>query len=208
MPSPQDAETPEEIAAARQLRVAAAILTWGINVFRAPRASLCASWFAIQVRSKFEVNVRDQLRADGFEAFLPTWDETMRWSDRAKTTTRPLFPGYLFARFDPADAPLVRQTRGIVTILSSSQIPVSIPDHEIRELREIVEHPVADACCPYEVGASVTVKSGSFAGRSAVIARIKGSTILTLMLPMFGRDTPVEIESCDVKAADAPKAKK
>jgi transcriptional antiterminator NusG len=206
--SPHNAQAPEEMAAARQLRVAAAILTWGMNVPRGPRTSVRAFWFAIHVRSKFEVTVRDQLRAEGFEVFLPTWDERLKWSDREKVTTRPLFPGYIFARFDPADAPLICQTRGVVTILSTDQIPVQIPDDEIRELREIVEHPVPDACCPYVVGVSVTVKSGSFAGRSAVISRIKGGTLLTLLLPVFGRDTPVEIESADVKPADVAKAKK
>jgi len=191
VPSPQDAQTPEETAAARQPCVAASLF-----------------WFAIQTRSKFEFSVRDQLRGEGVEEFLPTWDERVKWSDREKVTTRPLFPGYIFARFDPADAPLIRQTRGVVTILSTDQIPISIPDNEIADLRQVIEHPVPDACCPYVVGVSVTVKSGSFAGRSAVIARIKGGTLLTLMLPIFGRDTPVEIESADCKPADAPKAKK
>jgi len=172
------------------------------------RVAASPSWFAIQTRSRFEFSVRDQLRGEGVEEFLPTWDERVKWSDREKVTTRPLFPGYIFARFDPADAPSISRARGVVTILSIDQIPVSIPDCEIADLRQVIESTVPDACCPYVVGASVTVKSGSFAGRSAVIARIKGGTLLTLMLPMFGRDTPVEIEAADVKKADAPKAKK
>lgn len=188
--------------------MAAAISTWGLNASRAPRASVHASWFAIQTRSCFEFSVREQLRSEGFEEFLPTWDERVKWSDREKVTTRALFPGYIFGRFDPADAPLIRQLRGIVTILSTDQIPVSIPDDEIADLRQVIEHPVTDARCPYVAGARVTVAKGNFAGQSAVISRIKGGTLLTLLLPIFGRDTPVEIESADVKPADVAKAKK
>jgi transcriptional antiterminator NusG len=175
-----------------------------------PGARVAASplWFAIQTRSKFEFQVRDQLRGEGFEEFLPTWDERVKWSDREKVTTRPLFPGYIFGRFDLEDAPLIRQLRGIVTILSSDQIPISIPDCEIADLRQVIESSVPSPLGAYVVGGKVTVKSGSFAGQSAVISRIKGGTLLTLLLPIFGRPTPVEIESADVKMADAPKVQK
>jgi transcription antitermination factor NusG len=173
------------------------------------RVAASPSWFAVQTRSRFEFSVRDQLRIEGVEEFLPTWDERVKWSDREKVTTRPLFNGYIFARFDPADAPLIRQVRGIVTILSTDQIPISIPDDEIADLRQVIESTVPSPLGAYVVGGKVTVKSGAFAGASAVIARIKGGTLLTLMIPMFGRDTPVEIEAADcVKKADAPKAKK
>jgi transcription antitermination factor NusG len=158
-------------------------------------------------RSRCEFSVRDQLRGEGVEEFLPTWDERVKWSDREKTTTRPLFPGYIFGRFDPVDAPLIRRLRGIVTILSIDQIPVSIPDSEIADLRRVIESTVPSSLGAYVVGEKVTVKTGSFAGASAVIARIKGGTLLTLLLPMFGRDTPVEIEASDVKKAHPPKAK-
>jgi transcription antitermination factor NusG len=169
------------------------------------------AWFCVVTRSRFEFSVRDQLRGEGVEEFLPTWDERVKWSDREKVTTRPLFPGYIFARFDPLSAPLIRRTRGVVTILSTDQIPISIPDSEIADLRLVIETAAAaPSLQTYVLGQAVTVAKGNFAGRSAVISRIKGGTLLTLLLPIFGRDTPVEIESADcvAKKADAPKAKK
>lgn len=190
MLSTPDARTPEEQTVARLSRGAASL-----------------SWFAVQTRSRCEFSVRDQLRGEGVEEFLPTWDQRVRWSDREKVTTRPLFPGYIFGRFDPDDAPLICQLRGIVTILSSDQIPISIPDCEIADLRQVIESSVPSPLGAYVVGGKVTVTSGSFAGQSAVISRIKGGTLLTLLLPVFGRETPVEIESADCAKADVPKAK-
>jgi transcription antitermination factor NusG len=176
-----------------------------------PDASVAASpssWYCLTVRSRFDFVVRDLLQAEGIEEFCPTWEEHVKWSDRTSTTVRPLFPGYIFARFSPADVAVIRQIRGVVQILSNNQIPVSIPDHELADLRAVIESPVPDVCRSYVAGTRATVQRGPYAGASGVISRIKHGTLLTLMLPFFGRDTPVEIESADCKASDAPKAKK
>ena len=57
------------------------------------------SWFALRVRSQFDFRVEELLNARGIETFLPTWSEIVRWSDRDKIAVRPLFPGYVFAKF-------------------------------------------------------------------------------------------------------------
>ena len=60
------------------------------------------NWYALWVMSNAEFVVEDALRAHRIESFLPTWTETVQWSDRKKVIQRPLFPGYLFARCDRA----------------------------------------------------------------------------------------------------------
>ena len=62
--------------------------------------------------------VRDQLKRKRIDAFLPMITSWSRWKDRKKKIDWPLFPGYCFARFDPADAhPLINCT-GAVNIVS------------------------------------------------------------------------------------------
>ena len=61
-----------------------------------------AEWFAIWTRSRHEQVVRDQLARKSIDAFLPTMPRWSRWKDRKKKIDWPLFPGYCFARFDPA----------------------------------------------------------------------------------------------------------
>jgi len=63
-----------------------------------------AQWYAIWTRSRHEQVVRDQLERKHLEAFLPTITRWSRWKDRKKKVDWPLFPGYCFARFDPAKA--------------------------------------------------------------------------------------------------------
>ena len=71
-------------------------------------------WHALRTRSRFEFAVQAGLQAADIEEFLPTFVTETRWSDRTHSTTRPLFSGYIFARFDPAHAPAVLRTRGVV----------------------------------------------------------------------------------------------
>src|SRR4030095_12925151 len=73
-------------------------------------------WFAIWTRSRHEQVVRDQLSRKQFEAFLPTITRWSRWKDRKKKIDWPLFPGYCFARFDPADTLPVLKCTGVVNI--------------------------------------------------------------------------------------------
>src|ERR1700726_677092 len=57
-------------------------------------------WFALQVRSRHEKNIATLMHGKGYEPFLPLYKGRRRWSDRFKEMELPLFPGYLFCRFD------------------------------------------------------------------------------------------------------------
>src|SRR6266446_4384964 len=60
-------------------------------------------WYALHVRTRFEKVVARNLRGKGYEEFLPLYSRTNRWSDRVKEIELPLFPGYVFCRFNPHD---------------------------------------------------------------------------------------------------------
>ncbi len=57
-------------------------------------------WYALNVRPRFEKYVRTHLEDKGYEVFLPTYTATRRWSDRVKSVSLPLFPSYIFCKFD------------------------------------------------------------------------------------------------------------
>jgi transcriptional antiterminator RfaH len=157
-------------------------------------------WYALRVASCAEFRVAERLAWNGIERFLPTWTETSRWSDRSKTITRPLFAGYLFARFDRANATHLLRIPGILQVLGTDEL-AAIPDDEIEVLRLAVDSPAPFERVPHVAGSSVEVKSGNWAGARGIVERTRGAAFATIRMLIFGRDTPVEIATEDLKAA-------
>src|ERR1700751_1677518 len=57
-------------------------------------------WYVVQCWLRKESHIAAQLEGQGFECFLPKYKSLREWSDRKKEVERPLFPGYVFCRFD------------------------------------------------------------------------------------------------------------
>ena len=107
-------------------------------------------WFAIWTRSRHEQVVREQLERKHIDAFLPTITRWSRWKDRKKKIDWPLFPGYCFARFDPADALPILKCTGVVNIVSFEGKPAPIPEYELDSIRLLVGSELQFDPCPHD----------------------------------------------------------
>jgi transcription antitermination factor NusG len=85
-------------------------------------------WFALQVRTRHELGVANYLHGQGYESFLPLYKCRKRWSDRVKEVQTPLFPGYLFCRFDPQDRLPVMKTPGVMQIVGVNRVPLPVDE--------------------------------------------------------------------------------
>lgn len=163
-------------------------------------------WYALRTRSRHEFAVRDELALLGTEQFLPTWREQTRWTDRNTVTTRPLFAGYIFARFDPLARASVLAVRGVVQILSIDSHPTPISDDEIAALRAVVDSPAAFERVPYVAGSTVRIERGPFAGVSGIVTQTQGAATLTIPITILGRAVSVRIDAADCKAERTEKS--
>jgi transcriptional antiterminator RfaH len=154
-------------------------------------------WHALRIKSRHEFATRDALREAGIEEFLPTCEVSSAWSDRTQIVTKPLFPGYTFARFDPAQKARVF-VRGVLEILSLDQVPVPIPDDVIEDLHRVVLSRRTAGLCPYVPGSAVTVSRGPFAGCRGVVTRTSGNALLSIPVEILGRSVSVQIDAKDV----------
>src|SRR5579863_8768541 len=107
------------------------------------------AWFGIRVRSRSEVRSYDELQLRGFEALLPLRTVRRRWSDRTKTCESPIFPGYVFSRFDPRERVRILSVPGVAQILGAGSNPIAIGEREIQSVRALVESRVALVPWPY-----------------------------------------------------------
>src|ERR1700740_1540538 len=75
------------------------------------------SWYAVRVRSRFENVVAKHLHARGYELFLPLYKDQRQWSDRLSEIELPLFPGYVFCRFNPVNRLPILSIPGVVHLV-------------------------------------------------------------------------------------------
>ena len=122
-------------------------------------------WFALWTRSRHEQVVREQLDRKRVEAFLPTITRWSHWKDRKKKIDWPLFPGYCFAKFDPADTLPILKCTGVVNIVSFEGRPAVIPDVELDSIRLLVGSELQyDPCPMIHEGMMVEVTHGPLKG--------------------------------------------
>ena len=158
-------------------------------------------WFALWTRSRHEQVVRQQLEQKRIETFLPTITRWSRWKDRKKKIDWPLFPGYCFARFDPASTLAVLKCTGVVSIVSVAGTPAPIPEVELNSIRLLVGSEFQYDPCPLiHEGTMVAVVHGPLRG---VIGRLMRKDAqrarLVLSVDLIGQAVSVEVDAADVK---------
>lgn len=169
-------------------------------------------WFAIKVKSRFEKVVSNSLRHKGYEEFLPMYWSRRRWSDRIKTVQLPLFSGYLFCRFRPADRLSILSTPGVVLVVGQGKLPLPVEADELEAIRVAVNS--SQYVLPWrrlEVGRRVRIEQGALRGVEGVLLRIKGAQHLILGVQLLQRSIAVEVAEnwvvpCDpaVSSVNAP----
>jgi len=152
-------------------------------------------WFALQVRSRYEKNVASFLDGKGYEWFLPTYRSRRRWSDRIKDVELPLFPGYLFCRFNPQDRLPILKTPGMISIVGTAKIPTAVDEAEIVALRTLVASGVPRQPWPYlQVGQRVRIEQGALCGLEGILLQHKGHDRVILSVTLLQRSVAAEID--------------
>jgi len=156
-------------------------------------------WFALQVRACAEARVADHLEGKGYEWFLPMCKTRKRWSDRVKERQVPLFPGYLFCRFDPQNRLPILMTPGVIQIVGYNRLPVPIDEFEINAIQTSVASGVSTEPWPFlAVGDRVRIDSGPLQGLKGILVKFRGCHRVILSVSLLQRSVAVEIDSAFV----------
>ena len=155
----------------------------------------CMSWFALQVRSRREPAVAAQLLEQGYECFLPLYKSVRRWSDRMKEIEQPLFPGYLFSRFDYQNCRSLLMTPGVQQVLGNGRSPIPVEERELQSIRQALSSGLPNQPWPYlQVGERVRVNYGSFNNLEGILIHFKGSHRVVLSVTLLQRSVAMEID--------------
>jgi len=154
------------------------------------------SWYAIRIQSRLGSVASATLRAKGYEEFLPLYRSQRRWSDRIKELELPLFPGYLFCRFDVSDRLMpILTTPGVIGIVGAGKTPVPIEGEEIGAIRAILCSGLLAQPWPFlRVGSKVYIEGGPLAGVEGMITNMDKVCRLVVSVSLLQRSVAVEID--------------
>jgi transcription termination/antitermination protein NusG len=157
-------------------------------------------WFALYTRANHEKTSAAHLEQRAVEHFLPTFQSVRRWKDRKKQLELPLFPGYLFARFDPRAKLDVLNVPGVVRLVGFDSRPMALPDDEIENLRVAIRENLDVQPHAYLIaGRRVRVIRGPLSGMHGTLVRRKGRTRLLVSIELIQRSAAIEVAAEDVE---------
>jgi transcription antitermination factor NusG len=153
-----------------------------------------ASWYALYLRPGFERVVAHNLQAKGFEEYLPLY----RRKNRAATTREvelPLFPGYVFCRFNLGDRLPILMIPGVKGIVGDRKGPAPVNDGELDDIRLILESGARCEPKPFiSVGKTLRVETGPLAGLEGSVVMSNNSCRLLVPVKLLHRSVAVEID--------------
>lgn len=175
----------------------------------AESASSRFPWYAVQCWLRKESMIAAQLEGQGFECFLPKYKSLREWSDRKKEVEQPLFPGYLFCRFDYTQRRPVVVTPGVLQVVGCGRTPTPIEDREMEAIQIAVASGVPGQPWPYlEVGEKVRIHTGKLSGLEGILVNFKGNHRVVLSVTLLQRSVALEVDLAWVATLEKKNEKK
>lgn len=174
--------------------------------------NLC--WYALRTRSNHEKLAAAFLEAKGFEHFLPLYRVPKRLSDRLMERSIPLFPGYLFCRFDGRYRGPVLSASGVVSIISFGGKPAKIEETEIAAIQKALGSGQNVEPYPYlQEGQQIRIENGPLRGMKGILVK-KRCWRIVISVQLLHRSIAVEIDpdsiapihTCDAITTGKPSA--
>jgi len=168
-------------------------------------------WYVIHTYAGYENKVKANLekRVDSmnmgesiFRVIVPMEDEVQVKDGKKKVTKRKVYPGYVLVEMIMTDDSwyVVRNTPGVTGFVGTGSKPVPLRDEEAKQILRLMGVIEPKVKINFVLGENVRVASGpfeNFIGNIEEIYPDKGK--IKVMVSMFGRETPVELEFSQVE---------
>ena len=157
------------------------------------------SGYENKVKTDLEKTVKNRELEDYFFEIVVPMEEQIEIKDgKKKTNLKKVFPGYVLVKMIVTEATwyIVRNTRGVTGFVGSGTDPIPLTETEIRQMGFDISNVNVD----YSVGDSVTIINGSFENFVGTVQEInKEKHKVKVLVSMFGRETPVELDFTQVQ---------
>ena len=154
-------------------------------------------WFALVVKPRHEKAVSRMLATKGYKTFLPLYQQRHTYSrGRFKVVELPLFPTYVFCRFEPWMGLQILTTPGVFYVVGVGRTPAPLDDREIESLQIVAKAGHCAQPYPYlDAGRQrVLITDGPLAGVEGVLVYEKQSPRLVLSITLLQRSVLAEVD--------------
>ncbi|MFI5042435.1 MAG: transcription termination/antitermination protein NusG [Acidimicrobiales bacterium] len=172
-------------------------------------------WYVVHTYAGYENKVKSNLESrissmnqeeHIFEVVIPVEDVIEFKNGKKVVVSKKMFPGYLLVRADIDDQSwsTIRNTPGVTGFVGPGTKPTPLSRREVETFLQVERPGAAEVKksrprLEYEIGESVRVKEGPFADFTGTIAEINEDQLkLKVLVNIFGRETPVELEFAQV----------
>ncbi len=171
-----------------------------------------ARWYVVHVYSGHEKKIAEALRQRAqtlhltdkiIQVLIPTQDKIQIRRGQRKTVSEKIFPGYMLVKLEMTDDAwlAIRTTDGVTGFVGMSSKPTPLPKSEVEAIMKYTEQSgEASYKADFVDGEAVKVVEGPFNDFLGTVDKIdeeKGK--VTVLLNIFGRETPVELDFLQVK---------
>ena len=151
-------------------------------------------WYALQTKPKIEIKVERLLKLKRYECFAPTYRQKRKWSDRTVQVDLPLFPGYVFCRFNSSSPGKAISTQGVVRIVGFSGTPAEVAVEEIDALQLLTQSNLLREPWKYlPTGTPILVETGPLAGVQGIICADGNKRQLIISVTLLQRSVAVQL---------------
>jgi len=168
-------------------------------------------WYVVHTyagyEDRVEKNLLQRIKFMGAEdkvvrVVVPKENEIEIKDGQRRTVTKKVFPGYLLVQMNLDDESwnLVRNTPGVTGFVSSGNKPVPLAEHEVKVILDQMAAEAPRVKVGFSKGQSVRVVDGPFIDFVGKVEEVNGEKgKVRVLLSLFGRETPVELDFLQVE---------
>ncbi|CAI9084434.1 transcriptional activator RfaH [Candidatus Methylacidiphilum fumarolicum] len=163
-------------------------------------------WYCLSVHPKKEKFAIENLKKENIEVFFPQILYKKIRSKKSCLVLEPLFPGYLFAKFNLLSKLIfVRSAKGVRTVVHFGSTYPVVPECFITELKtQFGEQGIKMVQEKVNIGSKINIAEGPFKGFSCIVLGfVPARERIKVLLEWLGRTVQTEIKYDDIGVKDS-----
>ena len=167
-------------------------------------------WYVVHTYSGYEERVKKNLEqriksmdsGEVFQVIIPTEEETEVKNGQRRKVTKKILPSYILVQMKMSDQSwnVVRNTPGVTGFVGNENKPAPLPEEEVNRILKQMEAEAPRIRVGLRQGQSVRVIDGPFIDFMGIVDDINEKRgKVKVLLSLFGRETPVELDFLQVE---------